>query len=144
MSDPAKANVEVVSGMLLRQYNERDVTAVDVIAENHIDHNPTPGQEHGREGVRKLIAGVLESSDVKCEIHDCFGSGDLVATRYTLTSTHRGDLFGMPAAGKTTVTRIIEIDRVQNGEIVESWGEFNPLEMMQQLDLMPEGFPNTA
>ncbi len=134
------SNVEIVRDMLHRQYNERDITAVDYIAEDHIDHNPTPGQEPGREGVRKLIAGVIDRPDLKCEIHDCFGSGDLVATRYTVTATHDGEFFGVPAAGKTTSTRIIGIDRLKDGLIVESWGEYNPLEMMQQLGVLPEDF----
>ncbi len=132
-------NVEIVCDMLHRQYNLRDITAVDdAIAENHIDHNPLPGQEPGRAGVRKLIQDVIDRGENHVEIHESFGSGDLVATRYTVTSKHSGEMFGIPAEGKVTTARIIGIDRLENGQIVESWGEYNSLEMMQQLGLVPE------
>jgi predicted ester cyclase len=133
------ANCEIVRNMLLRQYNDRDLSVVDeVIAENHIDHNPTPGQEAGRAGVKKLLAGVLSSGDFNVEVHEVFGAGDLVASRYTVSATHHGDFMGMSAAGKVTKTRVIGIDRLENGQIVESWGEYNPLEMMQQLGVLPQ------
>jgi C-1 hydroxylase len=133
------SNTEVVRDMLHRQWNEGDITAVDYIAVDHIDHNPTPGQEHGRAGVRKLIAGSLASGDYSVEIHAVFGAGDLVASRYTITASHHADFMGMEAAGKTTKTRVIGIDRVVDGQILESWGEYNPLEMMEQLGALPAG-----
>jgi predicted ester cyclase len=133
------SNCEIVRNMLLRQYNERDVSVVDeVIAEHHIDHNPTPGQEEGRAGVKKLISGMLETGDFNVEVHDVFGDGEMVASRYTITAKHRGEFMGMPADGKVTTTRVIGIDRLVNGQIVESWGEYNPLEMMQQLGVLPD------
>jgi len=133
-------NPEIVCDMLHRQWNLRDITAVDdAIAENHIDHNPTPGQAQGRAGVRAAIQALIDTADNHCEIHESFGSGDLVATRYTMTSTHSGDMFGIPAAGKTTKAHVVEIDRLENGVIVESWGEYNSFEMMQQLGVIPEG-----
>jgi steroid delta-isomerase-like uncharacterized protein len=133
------SNCEIVRNMLLRQYNERDVSVVDeVIAENHIDHNPTPGQEEGRAGVKKLISDMLETGDFSVEVHEVFGEGALVASRYTVTAKHRGEFMGMPADGKVTTTRVIGIDRLENGQIVESWGEYNPLEMMQQLGVLPD------
>jgi predicted ester cyclase len=125
--------------MLLRQYNERDITAVDdYIAENHIDHNPMPDQLSGRAGVRKLIEGILAIADVHAEIHSSFGEGDLVSTRYSMTMTYRDDFFGFPTAGKTATVHVVEIDRVEDGKIVESWGESNVLAVMQQLG-QPDG-----
>ena len=127
-------NCHVVTDMLHRQYNERDLSAVDdYIAEDHIDHNPMPGQEHGRAGVKKLIADVLEHGEVKAEIHESFGDGDLVSTRYTITMTYNGDFMGFPMAGKTTSIHICEIDRVKDGKIVESWGESNALAVLQEI-----------
>jgi predicted ester cyclase len=120
--------------MLLRQYNQRDITAVDdYIAEHHIDHNPMPDQESGRAGVRKLIESVLAGGEVEAEIHASFGVGDLVCTRYTMTMTHRDDFLGYPTAGKTTAIHVVEVDRVEDGMIVESWGESNVLAVLQQL-----------
>src|ERR1700674_3464736 len=97
------ANCEIVRNMLLRQYNEGDLSVVDeVIAENHIDHNPTPGQEGGRAGVKRLLTQVLSSGEFSVEVHAVLGDGDLVASRYTVRAKHHGDFMGMPAEGKVT------------------------------------------
>jgi predicted ester cyclase len=129
-----KDNCFVVTDMLLRQYNERDLSAVDeYIAEDHIDHNPMHDQLQGRAGVKKLIADVLASADVTAEIHNSFGEGDLVFTRYTTTIRPRGDFLGFPADGKTVSVHVLEMDRVRDGQIVESWGESNFATQMQAL-----------
>ena len=129
-----KDNCFVVTDMLLRQYNNRDLTAVDeYIAEDHIDHNPMHDQLPGRAGVKKLIADVIASADVTAEIHDSFGAGDLVFTRYTTTIRPRGDFHGLPTDGTPVSVHILELDRVRDGQIVESWGESNFLAQMLAL-----------
>jgi predicted ester cyclase len=127
-------NCHAVTDMLLRQYNDRDLTAVDqYIAEDHHDHNPVHGQLNGRAGVRALIAGVLESADVRCEILDSFGEGDLVATRYTCTIRPKsGTFMGMDVGAGPLVVHIVEIDRLRNLQIIESWGESDMLKVFQE------------
>ncbi|HEY4331203.1 MAG TPA: AMP-binding protein, partial [Ilumatobacteraceae bacterium] len=138
----AKTKSEVVSDMLLRQYNDGDITAVDdAIAENHIDHNPTHNQEQGRAGVRKLIQGMIDRGGYTCEIHASFESGELVCTRYTIHAEHSSDMLGLPAAGKKTSTHVVEVDRVVDGMIVESWGESAQFDMLKQLGLVSDDFP---
>jgi predicted ester cyclase len=137
----AQSNVDAVRDMLHRQWNLHDIDAVDYIAVDHIDHNPTPGQGQGRAAIKKIIAEMLASGDFSVDIHAIFGDGDLVASRYTVSAVLHGDFMGMPAAGKVTKTRVIGIDRVKDGQLLESWGEYNPLEMMEQLGVLPADFP---
>jgi len=126
-------NCEAVMDMLRRQYNERDLSAVDqYIAEDHGDHNPMPGQGQGRAAVRQVIGDVLESAEtINVEIHDCFGEGDMVATRYTVTVTPKEKFFGVDARGKTLSMHIVGVDRLQDLQIIESWGESNMLAVLQ-------------
>jgi predicted ester cyclase len=129
-----KTNAEVVTDMLIRQYNLKDVTAVDdYIADDHIDHNPTPGQEQGKAGVRKLIEGMIANGSATVEIHQIVSEGDMVCTRYTVTNVLEGDFMGVPAAGKTIKCHIIGLDRIANEQLAESWGEFNGLAVLGQL-----------
>ena len=137
----SQSNVEVVRDMLHRQWNLHDIAAVDYIAIDHIDHNPTPGQGQGRAAIKTVIAEMLAAGDFSVDIHEIFGHGDLVASRYTVSAVLHGDFMGMPAAGKVTKTRVIGIDRVKEGQLLESWGEYNPLEMMEQLGVLPAGLP---
>jgi len=130
-------NAEIVADKLLRQWNDRDLTAIDeYMAEDHIDHNPMRNQARGSAGVRALIGAFLERGDVRCDILTSFGEDELVATRYTLTITHKGDFMGVPAAGKTTVSHIVQIDRVVDGKIIETWGESNRHAVIEELGVV--------
>jgi len=132
------SNKEIVLRMLDEMYNKQNVAIFDeLLAENHIDNNPVPGQKSGREGVKAATAEIFKSSDSSVEIHDVVAEGDKVVTRYTVTMTHRGDFMGVPAAGKSTQIHVIEIDRLENGMLVEGWGQFDQLGMMKQLGLFP-------
>jgi predicted ester cyclase len=75
--------------------------------------------------------------------------GDLVATRATSSGTHTGPFQGIAPTGKRlswtgiapTGKRLswtgIVIDRVQDGRIVESWGNWDMMGLLQQLGVVP-------
>ena len=43
---------------------------------------------------------------------------------------------GIPAMGKQVTFSVIHIDRVENGKIVEHWGQGEVQELMRQLGIM--------
>ena len=59
--------------------------------------------------------------------------GDPAAVRWSAAGTHEGDGLGVPATHRRVRLTGIDILRVQDGRIVERWGETNGLEMMQQV-----------
>jgi steroid delta-isomerase-like uncharacterized protein len=61
-----------------------------------------------------------------------------VAARFTARGIHKGNFMGLPATGKSITMTGIEIFRIENGKIIELWGEVNLLGLMQQLGLFPE------
>jgi predicted ester cyclase len=63
--------------------------------------------------------------------------GDLVATRATSSGTHTGPFQGIAPTGKRLSWTGIVIDRVQDGRIVESWGNWDMMGMLQQLGAVP-------
>ena len=63
--------------------------------------------------------------------------GDLVVTRWTATGTHQGDLMGIPPTGKQATVSGIHVDRFADGKIVEAWGIFDQLGLLQQLGAIP-------
>jgi predicted ester cyclase len=58
---------------------------------------------------------------------------DNVTARFTARGIHKGDFMSLPATGKPVTMTGIEIFRIENGKIVELWGEVNLLGLMQQL-----------
>ena len=113
--------------------------ADELIAEDFIDHNPSgPDQGPGPEGLKQVFAARWTAfPDLRVTVEDQVAEGDKVVSRTTITGTHRGDFMGIPATGKSISMGAIAIIRIEDGMIVERWGETDVLGMMQQLGVMP-------
>ncbi len=57
----------------------------------------------------------------------------LVGICWTATGTHRGSFMGVAPTGKPIRFAGIEIIRLEAGLVVERWGEWNGLELLEQL-----------
>ncbi len=88
----------------------------------------------GREPFKQFISMFLTAfPDVHLTIEDMIGEGDRVVIRYTYRGTHKGDLMGIPPAGKQVAVTGIEIMRVANGKILEEWINSD---LMQQIGVV--------
>lgn len=54
----------------------------------------------------------------------------------TFTAMHLGEFQGLPPTGKQVNLSIMHIDRVENGKIVEHWGQGDALGLIQQLGIV--------
>jgi len=70
-------------------------------------------------------------------IEDQIAEGDIVVSRLASTATHTGEFNGIPPTGKRITVSGIFVDRVVGGKIVERWGIFDQLGLMQQLGVIP-------
>ena len=61
---------------------------------------------------------------------------DKVVTCGKFTATHLGEFQGLPPTGKQISLSIMHIDRVENGKIVEHWGQGDALGLMQQMGIV--------
>lgn len=111
----------------------------DIQSEQYVQHGPMHGMEF--EGIAesletmKLFHGAF--SDLKAVEEFTFSDGDLVCTRYTWSGTHDGDLMGIPATGIEVELEGTVINRVEDGEIVETWTTGDFLGLFQQLGVVP-------
>lgn len=80
--------------------------------------------------MKALWAGA---PDVQYFIDVSVVDGDKIAYSYRVQGTHTGVLMGMPPTGKAFTAHGMQIDRVENGKIVESWNVVDRLGLMQQL-----------
>jgi predicted ester cyclase len=118
-----RSNADVITGKLHRHYNERSSDDVyDVFAENYVDHDAPVGGAHGPDETKRLVEMVLALGDTSVEIHQTVSEGEFVACRYTLTIRYRDDFEG-PLAGTTSTVNVIEMNRLENGKVVEAWGQ---------------------
>ncbi len=110
----------------------------EVIAPDAVDRNAQPGLAPGLEGVRQTL-GMFRAAfpDLRISAEDMLAEGDRVAARITATGTHRGEFQGLPPTGKQVTISGIEIVRIANGRVVERWGQFDNLGMLQQMGALP-------
>ncbi|MEZ5787373.1 MAG: ester cyclase [Xanthobacteraceae bacterium] len=109
----------------------------EVFAENYVNH-----QESAAGSVTALdLAGwkavVAENhrafSDFQVTILMQIAEGDLVATRWRFEATHTGVYLGHPPTGKRTTWTGVQIDRIANGRIVESWVDWDKYRLFETL-----------
>ena len=98
------------------------------------------GLPPGLEGAKRVHEiTLIGMPDWRTEIEDLIAEGDKVVARITMTGTHTGDFWGIPATGKKVEFTGIYIVRIEAGKIVEHWGEEDGVSLMQQLGVMPPG-----
>jgi steroid delta-isomerase-like uncharacterized protein len=72
-------------------------------------------------------------ADLKITIDDLIEEGDRVAVRWHATGTLTGEGMGVPPTHKPMTITGMSVLRVQNGQIIEAWNNFDVLGMHQQL-----------
>jgi steroid delta-isomerase-like uncharacterized protein len=75
--------------------------------------------------------------DARISIDDAVAERDIVASRWTLTATHRGDFQGIPPTGRLVTMQGVDISRVVDGKIAEHWAQFDLIAVMLQIGAMP-------
>ena len=142
------AQNKAVAMRFFEAWNARDLDAFDeIIASDAVEHDPqNPFRDtRGPEGVKRNAQMYQAAfSDGRFEVHEQIAEGDLVVTRWTAKGTNDGELMGMSPTGKSVKIEGIGIDRIANGKVVESWGCWDTLGMMQQLGVVPEAQPAGA
>lgn len=61
---------------------------------------------------------------------------DKVITCGTFTAIHTGTFQGLPSTGKQITISVMHIDRIEQGKIIEHWGQGDAQGLMQQLGVM--------
>ena len=124
-------------------FNQGNLDQIEeFVSHDIVDHEaPPPGME-GLEDIEVLrqFVKVFRDGfpDSPFTAEDMIAEGDKVAARYTMRGTHQGELMGIPPTGNQIEVTGIDIVRFEGGKIVEHWGNFDELGLMQQLGAIPE------
>jgi predicted ester cyclase len=76
------------------------------------------------------------ASDFQVRILIQIAEGDLVATRWEFSATQTGPYLGHPPTGKRATWTGVQIDRVENGKIVESWVDWDKFRLFTELGFL--------
>lgn len=135
----SEANKTLVRRGIDETINSGNFAHIDeLLSANYIYREPTVGEKRGREGFRQLITMYRTAfPDVHLNVEEQIAEGNTVVTRWTAKGTHRGELFGVPPAGKQVTVQGILISHIENGRISEEIESYDALGMMRQLGAAP-------
>jgi len=129
-------------------WNQGNLAVIDELtATNATFHDPNvPGGKFtGPDGLKQFVhiyRGAFP--DVRITIDDQIAEGDKVVTRWTATGTHKGELMGIAPTNKHATVTGVDIDRYQNGRVVEAWASYDMLGLLQQVGIVPVMAPTGA
>jgi steroid delta-isomerase-like uncharacterized protein len=147
MTSQEQANKEIVLQMYEEVWNRKNLDFVnEAVSPDFKDHPPKRFFEvpiRGREALYEAAvgfhAGIPDFHDRMIEI---VAEGDRVVYLGEITGTHTGTLFGVPASGKSVKILGINYFRLEDGKVVERWGIFDVMGMMQQIGMIPSPSAN--
>src|SRR5512141_779886 len=111
----------------------------ELAADSYVDHQEAlPGQPSGKDGVKFFVSTMRSAfPDIKVkEIQPSLSAGNMEACHVVLTGTHRGELAGIPATGKSVEFDCTDIIRVDDGKVAEHWGTTDNMSIMRQIGAM--------
>lgn len=135
------SNETLVRRFAEQVWNERHLSVVDdLVAENAVLYDLTRDEEYvGPENIKNYPRQYLAAiPDAHLEIDDLLVDGDTVATRWTLTGTHQGDLMGISPTGNDIHVSGMTLDSIEEGNLVESWVLLSLFSLLHQLDAPTE------
>src|SRR5437867_2341409 len=106
-------------------YSQGNVAAIDrYYAPDWVLHD-APSNAGGDREALKGVLGVIRGGfpDARASLDLILAEGDLVASRTVAEGTHTREYFGVAPTGKRVRFTQLNIDRVRDGKIVESWSE---------------------
>jgi steroid delta-isomerase-like uncharacterized protein len=117
--------------------NNKNVKLIDTIFGQDYVFHETNGKDSYHMKTKTLAPYLLylfkAFPDLYYTIDNIIAEGNKVALSYTVTGTHRGEFFGVPASGNKVAYKEIVIYRVEKGKIIEGWGVADVFGLQQQL-----------
>lgn len=112
--------------------------ANQIVAADVVHHRRRRGERLGREGLfqgLEMYDGAFPNRRFVQD--DVLMEGEYVADRWTMTARHEGDLFGIPASGKSITLTGMNRYLIEGGRILEVWHDEDIQGMVDQLGGLP-------
>ena len=137
--------MEARNELLVRELFEDVVNAgrferVDeLLAPDCRDHNPGPSDAPGREGIREVFE-LLHAAfpDLHGRIEDILCEGDRVVVRWSIGGTNTRRCMGIGPTNRRMENSGIDIVRIEDGRIVERWGNSDDMRTLYQMGLLED------
>ncbi|MEP2774869.1 MAG: ester cyclase [Luteolibacter sp.] len=106
--------------------------------EDVVEQVPLPGQGPGLDGLMNVLRVFrVAFPDMLWTVQEQIEEGEKVVTRFEWTGTHEGEIFGVPATGRSVTVWGIVIDRFVGDKVKETRIIMDTLGLMAQLGVFP-------
>jgi steroid delta-isomerase-like uncharacterized protein len=118
--------------------NQGNLDALGEFVADEVVSHGAQGDTIGYEGIEAAIVQMQEAfPDLSFVIDDLLVDGERVALRGHWSGTHKALFAGVRPTGKHVRVPTIEMYRLSGDKIVEHWGLFDRLGLLQQLGALP-------
>jgi steroid delta-isomerase-like uncharacterized protein len=134
---PGTSNVTALERAVDR-WNAGDLPAyLDVYADDVRLHGFAP-EPLDKDGARRFYEGLFTAfPGSRLELHETFGEGDRLVSRFTLSGRHDGAFMGVPATGNPVALPGITILHFRDGACVERWTCSDMFGLLVQIGAVP-------
>lgn len=122
-----------------KAFDKCDASLLDsMLTDDFRCHFPGEPQPLGRvEFKAYYLAFVGAFPDVKHTFEAVLVDGNLVSTRGHFTATHKGTFQGLPATGQEVKVNVMHVDRIENDQLLEHWGQVDLASFYEQMGITP-------
>ena len=133
-------NEEVIRRINTEVWENGNFDVIDeLVAEDYVLHDSSmPEEIHGPDGYREMAEMGADTVDGDIEVDLVISTDDWVVSRWTMRGTHTGEIAGVEPTNEEVTMTGIDISRVENGKLAESWQEVNMLNMLMTIGAIPE------
>ena len=109
----------------------------EIVASDYVNHTRM-GTLEGFEAFAAMISQFIEAvPDVQWHLLDERRDGDRIIYHYEVTGTHQGELMGVPGTGRHLRFTGMEMNRVANGKLAETWNYVDLMSVLGQIGAIP-------
>jgi steroid delta-isomerase-like uncharacterized protein len=132
-------NKAIVLRFFEEAFNRGNLAVIDELIAPHLAYHSPDGDIRGLEGTYQLVTGMRTAvPDFHVTVEEVIAEGEKVVIRYADRGTHQGEGIGVPPTGKHATWVGVDIFRIADGKIIEGWGVYDSLGLMQQLGVIPK------
>jgi predicted ester cyclase len=130
----SQANKDIALRWVQEVWNEGRLEVIDELhGEDYVRHHDSDAGA-GREHYKSHTANVLKVlPDHHCRTEQVIAEDDLVMLRLMCTGTHQGRYGDIEPTGRPIEFQTVEILRIVDGKIVESWHSYDRLSLLNQM-----------
>jgi steroid delta-isomerase-like uncharacterized protein len=125
----------------MEAFNNGNLAALDTICAPYmIDHSTAaaPNQAYNLESFKGRVKGHrVGMPDLRFSITNLMIEGDMIAFQWEMNGTNTGPYMGRPPSGNPIRIAGMNLERLENGQIVEHWSYPDKLAVLQQIGAIP-------